>query len=105
MKVASPEPAPHLSARSTALWRELVPSRARSAGRLVLLQSALEALDRADQAREVLDREGLTTTTKRSGVVHLHPLVRVEKDSRAQFRAAWSRLGLEWDPNIDGRTR
>ena len=35
-----PEPPEHLSERSKALWRALVPDRARSLGRRVMLQAA-----------------------------------------------------------------
>lgn len=87
----------HLSPRAKTLWGELVPRRARSPERLALLQTALEALDRADQAKEQLDREGLTWTTKSSGAVHVHPLLKVEKDARGAFAQIWNRLGLFFD--------
>ncbi|MCI0637981.1 MAG: hypothetical protein L0Y72_23595 [Gemmataceae bacterium] len=92
----------HLSARSRALWAELVPRRAESPERLALLQTALEALDRADQARVVVKKEGLTKTTERSGAVHLHPLLKVEADSRRQFARIWAELNLDWDHELDG---
>ena len=89
-------PPPHLSERSKQLWRELTPRRASSPERLALLQTALECLDRADEARAVLAQEGLTKTTKTTGAVHLHPLTRVEKESRQQFMSAWQALGLQY---------
>lgn len=98
------KPPTHLSNRSQALWRELVPRKACSIGRRTLLQSALEALDRADEAREEISRAGLTTTTKTTGAVHLHPLVKLERESRQQFARIWSDLNLGWDREIDGRT-
>ncbi|MDI7245859.1 MAG: hypothetical protein QME92_00055 [Bacillota bacterium] len=100
---AALEPPAHLSERSKALWRQVVPDRAKSPGRLALLQTALEALDRADQARQVLDREGLFTTTPGSGVTHVHPAARIEREARALFLRAWTELGLEWDAVVDGR--
>jgi phage terminase small subunit len=97
-------PAPsHLSERSRTLWAELVPARAKSAGRLALLTAALEALDRADEAREAIAKAGLTTTTKTTGAVHLHPLLRVERESRQQFAKIWDSLHFGWDQRIDGR--
>lgn len=97
-------PAPsHLSERSRTLWAELVPSRARSAGRQALLQSALEALDRADEARAAITGTGLTTTTKTTGAVHIHPLLKVERESRQQFAKIWGELHFGWDQRIDGR--
>lgn len=67
----------------------------------MLLQVALEALDRADQARAIVDREGLTTTTETTGAVHVHPALKIEKDARADFMRAWDKLFLHWDPEVD----
>ena len=60
------------------MYAELVSTgRARSSGRLALLVAALEALDRADQARKELAEAGtLITVTPTTGVVRLNPLVR-----------------------------
>jgi phage terminase small subunit len=88
-----PRPPAHLSARSRRLWRE-VARRVNDPGRLALLQTALESLDRADQAREEIAAAGMTTTTRASGCVHVHPLVKVENASRFLFVTAWQQLGL-----------
>ena len=74
-----------------------------SLGRLAMLQAALEAMDRADAAREVVSREGMTTTTQRSGVQHLHPLLKVEKESRHQFTTLWANLGFNREANQGDR--
>ena len=101
--VPLPEPPAHLSMRSAALWVATV-RRARSMGRRAMLELALECLDRADLAREQSDREGMTFTTTTTGAVHLHPLIRVEKDARRMFAAIWhDDLHLDWDPIVDGR--
>jgi hypothetical protein len=63
-------------------------------GPLVLLEEALAALDRSNEARRLVGEQGLTTTTERSGVVHMNPLAKVEKESREQFARAWKDLGL-----------
>src|SRR5690349_20490336 len=94
----------HLSARSQALWRELVPSRCRSAGRVALLEQCLTALDRAEVARQIVEREGFTKTTESTGAVHIHPVVKAEREARAQFLRAAEILGLSWDALVDGRT-
>ena len=96
-------PPPHLSERSKSLWADLVPARAKSSGRLALLTAALEALDRADEARESIAKHGLTTTTKTTGAVHINPLVKIERESRQQFARIWSELNLGFDPEVDGR--
>lgn len=99
----TPEPPEHLSDRSKQIWSD-VTYRARSPGRFVLLQTALEALDRADEARAQVDKEGLTTTTKTTGAVHIHPLLKVERDNRALFARIWyGQLCLHWDQRLDGR--
>ena len=89
-----PQPPDHLSERAKQLWRTIVPRRALSPERLTLLQAALEALDRADQAREALLEEGLVFTTAKTGTKHVNPIVRIEKDARQQFLQAWSQLQL-----------
>jgi P27 family predicted phage terminase small subunit len=62
-----------------------------------VLVKALEAWDRAEQARVVLATEGLTVTS-RFGEVRVHPLVAVERDSRSAFLAAMRQLGLDYEP-------
>lgn len=98
-----PEPPAHLSERSQALWRTLVGTRVKSAGRMALLLTGLEALDRADQAAAAVAADGMTATSKSTGAVHAHPLLKTEKDSRALFLRVWQTLHLEWDSMIDGR--
>src|SRR5436190_901995 len=76
-----PEPPGHLSDRSRALWLDVAGSRVKATPRLALLQTALESLDRADAAREKIAAEGMVTVTKGTGVAHLSPLVRAERDA------------------------
>lgn len=54
-------------------------------GRLALLEQALRARDRAEECRALIAAQGLVTITKRTGAVHVHPLVKAEKDARAGF--------------------
>lgn len=102
-KAASPgktdyNPPRHLSLRSRALWKEIVPHRVWSSERLVLLEMALDEFDRANQAREKLDKEGLTIRKGKGGLLHAHPLLKVERDSRQLFARIWSELGLNTVP-------
>ena len=83
-----------LSERSQRLWADLVPKTGWSPGRLALLGEALRSLDRADEARALLDAEGLIAKTESTGALHIHPAVRIEKDARSQFLSAWRELGL-----------
>ncbi|MHB1038120.1 MAG: P27 family phage terminase small subunit [Pirellulales bacterium] len=105
-KRTQPRPAPlpppeHLSDRAKTIWRAVVPLHI-SPGRLLLVQTALEALDRCDEARRLIEKEGLTSKTETTGALHIHPAIRVEKDARAQFLAAWSKASLCW-ASIDAR--
>src|SRR5262245_29842021 len=85
-----------LSNRAQELWRSLVPRRARSPERQALLEAALRALDRAAEAAEVVAREGMSFTTKKTGAVHMHPMLRVERENKGFFLSVWSALGLTW---------
>jgi P27 family predicted phage terminase small subunit len=67
-----------------------------------LLTLAAEALDRCAQARETIDREGLTVEGREGGV-KTHPAVAVEKNSRAQFAALVKQLGLDDVSDISPR--
>jgi len=93
-------PPSHLSARAVELWHFVVPARANSLPQIALVRSALEALDRADAAREQIAKEGLTFTTISTGAIHLNPLTRLEKESRAAFVATWAGvLKFDWIGN------
>src|SRR5436309_15527299 len=87
---AAPE---HLSETSHRLWAWLVPERCASPERCALLTVALEALDRAERARLALAAEGMTSTSG-TGVLHVHPLVRVERDAHATFLRAGALRGF-----------
>jgi phage terminase small subunit len=97
-KPAYPDAPPHLSERSAALWRELGPVRMSTTGRQALFQAALEALDRAEAAREAIAQQGMVARTDATGALHVHPLLKVERDSRQQFVAIWRGLGLDLIP-------
>ena len=94
-KHADDNPPSHLSAESKAIWRELVPTRAKNRERRELLTIALEARDRVADARRAVAKEGLTQTTKKTGAIHVHPMLKVERDARAQFLAAWIKLRFD----------
>ena len=94
-------PPVHLSDGSKALWSRLVPVRAKSAGRLAIIETALQARDRADAASKIIATEGMVTKTKKTGAVHLHPLLRVERENRSLFTKLFGQLHLSWDPMLD----
>ena len=102
---AVPAAPSHLSKRSAALWRAVVPSRAKSAERQALVIVALDALDLADECLARVRAEGMTTTTKSTGAIHVHPLMKVEKEQRSLFARLWGQLNFQWNADIDGRVQ
>jgi phage terminase small subunit len=92
-----PDPPEHLSDRAKELWRSLGPKEAGGLARRALFQSGLEALDTADQARRIIAAEGLIVKTAKSGVSHLHPAAKLEREARGQFTKIWTVLNLRWD--------
>lgn len=98
-----PDPPEHLNERSKSLWRQVVVSgKTRTPVWLTLLTTGLEALDRADQCRQAVNEEGLTSTTPRSGAKHTHPLLKIELEARRQAAAILDRLGLKFTSSIPG---
>ena len=98
----SPSAPDGLSEKSKALWGKVVGTRAKSDGRLVLLEQALKALDRADECCFLVNTEGLFSITTTTGAIHIHPLAKCEREFRQQFFHAWEKLGLHWDDHLDG---
>lgn len=90
-----------LSCRALSLWQAVVPSRAASAGRLAVIEEALRALDRADEARRLVADEGMVSKTESTGALHVHPLLKVERENRQLFARLWEQLGFYLDSNID----
>jgi P27 family predicted phage terminase small subunit len=61
---------------------------------LRLLQSAAETWDRLQQAREMIDRDGLTIQTGDGGL-KAHPAVAIERDARLAFARLVRELDLD----------
>ncbi len=94
----SKAPAPkHLSTEAKRLWSKLQTDYVIDdvAGRLIL-QSALEAFDRVQEARSLIAKEG-SVTTDRWGQTKQHPASLVEASARAQMHAALRLLKLAPD--------
>jgi len=104
-----PDPYPtapeHLSYRSKAIWAETGPERVKTPQRRTLFQAALESLDLADEARRAVLTDGLTSTTKSTGAVHVNPAAKVEIQARQQFARLWQMLGLSKVPVTSGLGR
>lgn len=94
-----PEPPADLSERAQELWRQVVtpydPPR-----RLAAILEALRFLDRAEAARQEIARQGMTTGS--GTMIHVHPLVKVERENRAAFMRWWTHLGFHTRPHPTG---
>jgi hypothetical protein len=87
-------PPANLSARTAEIWRNVI-GKVPTAGRQALLQVALEALDRADQAAAIVRSEGLTMRAgKGTGIVRVNPAMAIETKARDQYLKAWKLLGV-----------
>ena len=87
--------APSRHRRPSGLWTRLQGEyRVLDAAGLAVLEQALRAFDRAEEARRLLDREGCVVKD-RWGQVKLHPAASVERDARAAFLSALKQLGVE----------
>jgi len=94
-----------LSAEARDWWQKLQREYAiEDQGGLLLLQTALEAFDRARQAQQDIDRDGLLMVD-RFGQTKSHPLLGVERDARAQLITTLKALNLDVEPLRDGPGR
>ncbi len=59
-----------------------------------LLMLAAQAFDRAEEARQILSRDGLVTCTDAGGL-KAHPCVGIERDSRVAFARLLRELDLD----------
>lgn len=91
------EPPRHLSDRSRYLWQQTANSFTLKATEYELLRLALEALDRAEQARVMLAEDGLTSRGRYCQVL-AHPMIAVERDSRLAAARLLKQLGLSEAP-------
>lgn len=88
-----PTPPAHLSGSSKALWRDVVDRFELQPEHLRLLTLGLEAIDRTDEARRILAKDGLMIVGAR-GAPMRHPLVDVEMQSRTAALRYFRELGL-----------
>jgi P27 family predicted phage terminase small subunit len=92
----------HLSEESRRFWAQVCRDYALQLPHFRLLQVALEAWDRMNEARAILDRDGIVTFD-RYEKPKAHPAVTIERDSRLAFIRALRELDLEGEPLPDPR--
>ena|SRR2546430_2231769 len=93
-KTAGPRAPAHLSPATAAWWLEVVTTWELDAHHVRLLTLACEAFDRAVQAREILNKKGLTFRD-RFGQPKPRPEIGVERDSRIAFARILRELDLD----------
>lgn len=90
----APTPPRTLGQHGLALWKAVQAEYAvEDAGGVELLAQACAALDRAEDCREQIDRDGSVTRTKAG--LRDHPLLKHELANRAFVTRAIGRLGLD----------
>jgi len=93
----------HLSKNSKVIWEEYADKIIKSPGGKAMLQTGLEALDRAEEARKTIEKEGMITETGKSGVKHVHPAIGIEKDSRSLALKIFKALFIHQDHIWSGK--
>jgi P27 family predicted phage terminase small subunit len=93
------EPPSHLSAEARKIWDELLSEYViEDTAGLKILRVACEAFDRCQSARRLIDADGMTVIDK-AGQTKSHPLLPIERDSRAAFLAGLKSLNLDYEPS------
>jgi P27 family predicted phage terminase small subunit len=92
----APDPPDHLSRASRKFWRTVLSTYELSTAELELLKRCCEAMDRLDQARKLLDEEGLVTVDK-YGQTKAHPAAVIESQARTAVARLLRELKLDFE--------
>ena len=92
--ITAPE---YLSGSSKTLWQTICNGWELDEAYFSLLEIALLSLDRINQARENIEKNGLMIETP-TGFDRPNPAVKVEQDYINRFLNAWSKIGLDMEP-------
>ena len=90
----TPDPPAHLRLETADWWRTVLADYELEQHHVRLLHLACEAWDRGQQAREAMDRDGLTIGTGDGGL-KAHPAVAIERDARLAFARLVRELDLD----------
>jgi phage terminase small subunit len=102
--VATTAPA-HLTAEAAAWFGRLASEYGiEDEAGLLMLRAAMESFDRADQARALIAKQGMTSMDK-YGQRRPHPAIAIERDSRKNLLAFLKALNLDLEPLRDGPGR
>lgn len=104
MKNSTQKPPDHLSREAKSWWRRINSEWELGADALLLLRGALESFDRTEEARKLLDKDGLMVLD-RFQQRKAHPAASIERDSRLQMVRCWRALNLDVEPPRSGSGR
>lgn len=94
----------HLRPETARWWRQVNEDYALEPHHIRLLTLAAEAYDRCAEAREQLEKDGLTVPTG-SGGLKPHPCVAIERDARIAFARLIRELDLDFELPANDRAR
>lgn len=96
MKRKVPKPPKYLDLSYRKLWKTICQKWDFNDAELQVLASGLASLQRRDQARMLIDSEGLIVKSG-NGTVHAHPAAAIEKSAHQGWLAAFGALHLRED--------
>jgi P27 family predicted phage terminase small subunit len=97
-----PPPPAHLSSSARQWWETTVEAYVLQEHHLRLMQLACEAWDRAQAAREQLERDGLMVPGREGGI-RPHPCIAIERDARLAVARLVRELDLDTEPPASER--
>jgi phage terminase small subunit len=100
--ITKPKPPAHLRAETRKWFAAIVDDFDLESHHLKLLTLAAEAWDRVQQAREALDKHGLTFID-RYGSLRARPEAAIESQSRIAFARLLRELSLDVEPPPESR--
>jgi P27 family predicted phage terminase small subunit len=84
----------HLGEPERRIWANVISEFSGSLTAFAVLVSGLEAHQRAREARETIEEEGMVTVG-RDGQPRAHPLLTTERDARKAFQQTFRYLGIK----------
>ncbi|MFA9477110.1 P27 family phage terminase small subunit [Phycisphaerales bacterium AB-hyl4] len=105
MAEKTPQPPKHLKPESKAFWLRIVQDFDLEPAHLHLLRQACEAMDAAEQHRQIVANDG-PTVRDRFEQVREHPSAKAQRDYMHQYRQAVKFIGLlDEEPDADAPGR
>ena len=92
-----PQAPKHLAAESRRTWRRVLETYDLGPDQVMTLQAMLENWDRAQQAREILAKNGGPLLVE-DGRTKRHPAIDVEKQAYSLFQRLQRTLGIDLEP-------